>query len=132
AETHFAFDYLNSLGLWLRPTLTIRTAHKLLCLQAVVSIIEAVLFDRITRDIYDSLIKNELSRMPADRVRKILCKKGLLNDEWTSKFGKLYGLRNLIHLSKDRRTKRQEVDEYKISDLEKLIDDFNGYIKKSY
>jgi hypothetical protein len=132
AESHFAFDYLHSLGLWLEPDRTIRTGHNLLCIQAAVSIIDAVLFDRFTRDIQDSNLNEEISKWPADRVRKLLCKKGLLTTTWSQKIKKLHEMRNLIHLARDRRTKYLALNGYNISELEKLLDDFNGFIKKNY
>jgi hypothetical protein len=132
AESHFAFDYLHSLGLWLEPDRTIRTGHNLLCIQAAVSIIEAVLFDLLTLEIRDSDLNKEISRTPVDRVRQILCKKGLLTSEWSQKIGDLHGMRNLIHLAKGRRTKYQALNGYNISDLEKVLDDFNCFIRTKY
>jgi hypothetical protein len=132
AESHFAFDYLNSLGSWLEPGLTIRTGHNLLCIQAAVSIIEAVLFERFTRDIQDSYLNDEISKWPADRVRKILRKKGLLSKEWDQEISKLHEMRNLIHLTKNRATKYQALNGFNISDLEKLLYSFNRFIKTKY
>lgn len=132
AESHFAFDYLNSLGLWLEPDRTIRTGHNLLCIQAAVSIMEAVLFDLLTRDIQDSHINDELSRMSADRVRKLLRKKGLLSKEWDQDISNLHDMRNLIHLTKDRTKNYQALNGFNISDLEKLLNNFNCFIKTKY
>lgn len=134
SEENMAFDYLHSLYLWLQPGLTLLNAHKLLCVQSVAAIFEAVMVDflcQFTLSTKENALKDEISRFPASKIREILHKEGILDSKW-NKFSKdLFGLRNYVHLVKTKGF-YSKVLKYQPTNLSATLFEFRNYMHKQY
>ena len=134
-EGTMALDYLYSLLLWLEPGLTLGYAHKFLCVQNAVSIIEAVLFDYLCRFINetkDTFLKDELSKSPSNKIRYILKKKGILDSYWDNYIEELSELRNYIHLTKTGIKFYEKIDKVDVCLLIKKINSFRVFMRINY
>ncbi len=136
-ENHMSFHYMLSLHLWLKPVLTIKLGHNLLCLQSLVGIFEAVLFDLLATHVNDIDILKDMTQWPSSKIRNIIYHKKLINENWNQKLSYYCNLRNCIHLQKDRNNKKNnnfcsKLHQLDPEALDKELDDFCNYTKDKW
>jgi hypothetical protein len=138
-ESHMAFHYLYSLGLWLKPVLTIRIGHNLLCLQTVSAIFEAALLDLVSIYVEDKVLYTEICKWPAYKIRKYLFDIKALNKSWKDRIDELNRIRNHIHLNKNRNINianklpiSHRLHSLDVDALEGALNEFVKYIKPKF
>ena len=131
------FDYMVSLYSWLKPVMILKDTHKLACVQAMSSVIEAVLLDVLfsfvegKEGIESDVLKKELSMWTIGKLQKILTKKEVLDSHWTARIKKFSTLRNYIHLCKGG-VMFEEIYKEDPLLLHGELDEFRKYIKEKY
>ena len=129
-EENMAFDYLHSLYLWLKPGLVLQNAHKLLCVQSIAAIFEAVMINHACQFVSPTkknILKKEILRYRASKIIDILKKEEVLDTEWSAFMKKLFELRNYVHLAKIDGY-YEKVAKYNPTELTTTLSKFRDYM----
>jgi hypothetical protein len=138
SESLAALDYFASIYDWLKPGLVFADVHKRMILILVASIYECVLTDAISRTARQELAESKILKLfiKKDKINEIDNDEfeslinngqqiGMYRDDWKEYLHKIRGVRNWIHLSKNRDKNLEKwFNEQPIESFKSRLEDF--------
>ncbi len=142
AEHEMIIDYLISLEEWLQPKLTIEMRQRVLIVQLIAAICEAVLCSLVDLKLrtksaddktFDRVLNSSFRYKPGKRTFKptleLSRELSLISEPWASKLDHLVKIRNWIHLTNEEENELMNwIMDKSSEEHKKLLIDFRKYI----
>ncbi len=143
AEQCMASDYLVSMDSWLNPGLTIGRVQKIVLIQSLSSIYEAVLGELVEREMKeyskDPFFAKIYEKYPSrdsltfGPILGFAQSRGIIDNGWASYLGQIKSVRNWTHLTVEQQGPLMEwVGRQSCAQLRVRLDDFRKFIRNKF